>query len=409
MMKKSILVVEDESITAMRILSSLEKMGYAVTLPVFSAEEAIEMAKENKPDLVLMDINLRGEKDGIEAAGQIRSRFNIPVIYISANSDNKMIKRIKKTEPFGYIIKPFEDNELHMAVDIAFYKHEMEERLRKSENELRNRKEYLEEVMKDRTAELTSASELLREEIDDRRLAKAEAARASHLAALGELAAGVAHEINNPVNGIINYAQLLINKSKPDSEEQDVACRIIKESERISNIVMKLLSFARDSKEERHSVNIDEIISTSLALNGTQLSKDGINLKVNIQKKLPRIIAQPQQIVQVFLNVLSNARYAFCQEHKETNEDKIIRITAKEIAVDDSRYIQIIFHDNGSGIPAGIMDKIINPFFTTKPDGVGTGLGLSISHGIINNHGGKITVESLEGEFTEVVVELPVE
>ncbi|MCK5505650.1 MAG: response regulator [Thermodesulfovibrionia bacterium] len=409
MMKKSILVVEDESITAMRILSSLEKMGYAVTLPVFSAEEAIEMAKENKPDLVLMDINLRGEKDGIEAAGQIRSRFNIPVIYISANSDNKMIKRIKKTEPFGYIIKPFEDNELHMAVDIALYKHEMEERLRKSENELRNRKEYLEEVMKDRTAELTSASELLREEIDDRRLAKAEAARASHLAALGELAAGVAHEINNPVNGIINYAQLLINKSKPDSEEQDVACRIIKESERIANIVMKLLSFARDSKEERHSVNIDEIISTSLALTGTQLSKDGINLKVNIQKKLPRIIAQPQQIVQVFLNVISNSRYAFCQEHKGTNEDKIIRITAKEIAVDDSRYIQIIFHDNGSGIPAGIMDKIINPFFTTKPDGVGTGLGLSISHGIINNHGGKITVESLEGEFTEVVVELPVE
>ena len=409
MMKKSILVVEDESITAMRILSSLEKMGYAVTLPVFSAEEAIEMAKENKPDLVLMDINLRGEKDGIEAAGQIRSRFNIPVIYISANSDNKMIKRIKKTEPFGYIIKPFEDNELHMAVDIALYKHEMEERLRKSENELRNRKEYLEEVMKDRTAELTSASELLREEIDDRRLAKAEAARASHLAALGELAAGVAHEINNPVNGIINYAQLLINKSKPDSEEQDVACRIIKESERIANIVMKLLSFARESKEERHSVNIDEIISTSLALTGTQLSKDGINLKVNIQKKLPRIIAQPQQIVQVFLNVISNSRYAFCQEHKGTNEDKIIRITAKEIAVDDSRYIQIIFHDNGSGIPAGIMDKIINPFFTTKPDGVGTGLGLSISHGIINNHGGKITVESLEGEFTEVVVELPVE
>jgi signal transduction histidine kinase len=409
MVKKSILVVEDESITAMRILSSLEKMGYAVTLPVFSAEEAIEMAKENKPDLVLMDINLRGEKDGIEAAGQIRSRFNIPVIYVSANSDNKMIKRIKKTEPFGYIIKPFEDNELHMAVDIALYKHEMEERLRKSENELRNRKEYLEEVMKDRTAELTSASELLRDEIDDRRLAKAEAARASHLAALGELAAGVAHEINNPVNGIINYAQLLINKSKPDSEEQDMACRIIKESERISNIVMKLLSFARESKEERHSVNIDEIISTSLALTGTQLSKDGTNLKVNIQKKLPRIIAQPQQIVQVFLNVISNARYALCREHKGTNEDKIIRITAKEITVDNSRYIQIIFYDNGSGIPAGIMDKIINPFFTTKPDGIGTGLGLSISHGIINNHGGKITFESLEGEFTKVVVELPVE
>jgi PAS domain S-box-containing protein len=138
MRKKRIMVVEDEAITAMRIVSSLEKMGYALTSAVFSAEEAIEKAADEKPDLVLMDIVLRGEKDGIEAAGQIQSRFNIPVVYITAHSDEKILKRIKKTEPFGYIVKPFNDRELHGAVEIALYKYEMEERLRESEMRYRN-------------------------------------------------------------------------------------------------------------------------------------------------------------------------------------------------------------------------------------------------------------------------------
>lgn len=133
MAKKRIMVVENEGITAMRILNTLEEMGYAVTQTVFSGVEAVKKAKKDKPDLVLMDIVLRGEMDGIEAAGQIHSRFNIPVVYLTANSDEKMLKRIKKTEPFGYIIKPVEERELHIAVEIALYKHEMEEKLRESE------------------------------------------------------------------------------------------------------------------------------------------------------------------------------------------------------------------------------------------------------------------------------------
>jgi len=181
MAKKRIMVVEDEGITALMILNSLEEMGYTVAAPAFSADEAIERAKVERPDLVLMDINLRGEKDGIEAAGQIHSRFKIPVVYLSANSDDKMVKRINKTEPFGYIIKPFDDNELHMAIEIALNKHELEKRLWKSENELRKHKEHLEEIVKDRTAELTSSNELLRQEIKGRELAEAEALRTSHL------------------------------------------------------------------------------------------------------------------------------------------------------------------------------------------------------------------------------------
>jgi signal transduction histidine kinase len=402
------MVVEDEGITALSIQRSMERIGYTVTSAVFSGEEAVKKAAEEKPDLVLMDIVLDGEMDGIEAAEHIHSCFNIPVIYITAHSDKKMIERIKETEPFGYIVKPFDERVLHFVIEITLYKCEMENKLKKSENELKKHKERLEELVNERTADLESTIELLRDEITERKKAEAESLRACHLASLGELAAGVAHEVNNPINGIINYAQLLINRNKQDSKDKDIANRIIKESERIAQIVSNLLSFARDLKEEKHPVSIHKIISDSLALIVAQLKKDGINLNVNFPSDLPIIIAQPQQIEQVFLNIMSNARYALNQKNPGTNKHKVFEITAKQLTVNDQRYIRITFYDNGSGIPSGIMDKIMNPFFTTKPDGIGTGLGLSISHGIINDHGGRITVDSFEGEFTKVVIELPV-
>jgi PAS domain S-box-containing protein len=137
MAKKRIMVVEDESITAMSILSSLKEMGYAVIPPVFSADEAVEKAREERPDLVLMDIKLRGEKDGIEAAGQIHTQLSIPVVYLTAHSDVRMMKRIKSTEPFGYIIKPFDARELRATVEISMYKSEMEAKLRDSEKKFR--------------------------------------------------------------------------------------------------------------------------------------------------------------------------------------------------------------------------------------------------------------------------------
>ena len=154
MAKKRVMVVEDESITAMRIQRSLEKMGYGVTATVFSGEEAITKAASDKPDLVLMDIVLSGKIDGIEAAGQINSLFNIPVVYLTAHSDENMLKRIKTTGPFGYIIKPFDERELRIAVEMAFYKYEMEQQLRENAEEL-------ELKVRKRTAELELTIELL--------------------------------------------------------------------------------------------------------------------------------------------------------------------------------------------------------------------------------------------------------
>jgi PAS domain S-box-containing protein len=127
-----ILVVEDESIVAEDIKRTLQSLGYNVPAVVSSGEEAIKKAKENSPQLVLMDIMLKGKMDGIEAAGQIRSIFNIPVGYLTAYSDDKILERAKITEPFGYIIKPFNERELQINIEIALYEHKMEKKLKES-------------------------------------------------------------------------------------------------------------------------------------------------------------------------------------------------------------------------------------------------------------------------------------
>ncbi|HIE30473.1 TPA: hybrid sensor histidine kinase/response regulator, partial [Candidatus Poribacteria bacterium] len=133
MEQTQILVVEDESIVAKDIQKSLQLLNYDVCEVVSSGKEAIEKVRENNPDLVLMDIILKGKMDGIEAAKEIRYSFNIPVVYLTAHADEKTLERAKITEPFGYIIKPFEDRELRTAIEMALYKHRMEKRLKESE------------------------------------------------------------------------------------------------------------------------------------------------------------------------------------------------------------------------------------------------------------------------------------
>ena len=137
MANEKILVVEDERIVAMDIRSTLVRLGYEVPAIISSGEEAIKKAGELHLDLVLMDINLNGKMDGIEAAQQIHDRFDIPVVYLTAYSDEKTLERANVTEPFGYIMKPFEGRELHVAIRIAIYKHRADRRIKESEEKYR--------------------------------------------------------------------------------------------------------------------------------------------------------------------------------------------------------------------------------------------------------------------------------
>lgn len=244
-------------------------------------------------------------------------------------------------------------------------------------------------------------------DVTEKELLQAEAMRASQLASIGELAAGVAHEINNPVNGIINYAQMLINKLGSDTKEHEVAGRIVKEGDRITNIVSSLLSFSREGTGERESVKIQNVLQDTLYLTEAVMRKDGIRLTVDLPPDLPEARVNVQQIQQVFLNLISNARYALNEKYPSVDENKALEISGESVTDDGVRYLRMAFHDRGAGIPADLIDKVTNPFFTTKPRNKGTGLGLSISHGIINDHGGRIRIESVEGQFTNVVIELP--
>jgi PAS domain S-box-containing protein len=246
-------------------------------------------------------------------------------------------------------------------------------------------------------------------DITEKKVLQAEAARAGHLASLGELAAGVAHEINNPINGIINYAQILVDQTGGGPEEAEIPERIIKEGDRIAGIVRNLLSFARDQREEHSPALVQDILSDSLGLVEKQILKDGINLKMDMPETLPKIRARSQQIQQVFLNILSNARYALNQKLPGPRKDKILEITGELVKIGEHDHVRVTFYDSGAGIPGRILDKICDPFFSTKPRGEGTGLGLSISYGIIKDHGGRLWFQSAEGDHTKVMVDLPVD
>ncbi|AKB43358.1 MULTISPECIES: response regulator [Methanosarcina] len=121
-----ILIVEDEHIVAMGIKKMVKSLGYTVTGVASSGEDAISKAESTFPDVVLMDIMLKGNMDGVEAAGEIRERFDVPVVYLTAYSDNKILERAKKTEPFGYIVKPFDEKDLHSSIEIALHRHRKE-------------------------------------------------------------------------------------------------------------------------------------------------------------------------------------------------------------------------------------------------------------------------------------------
>lgn len=245
-------------------------------------------------------------------------------------------------------------------------------------------------------------------DITEKKLLQAETARTSQLASIGELAAGVAHEINNPINGIINCAQMLIDEEGVSSEQTEISQRILKAGGRIAMIVRNLLSFARNHKEELELIQLQSILSDSLNLTEAQMRNDGINLQVGIPDDIPTIKARGHQIQQVFLNIISNARYALNQKFPQTHENKVIEIKGDTVDTMGKKYARLVFLDHGTGISANILDRICDPFFSTKHLDEGTGLGLSVSHAIIKDHGGRLSFDSVEGEFAKVIIDLPV-
>jgi len=249
---------------------------------------------------------------------------------------------------------------------------------------------------------LLIARELTRDEIR-----KVDYIRNANLAALGELAAGVAHEVNNPITGIINFAQILLDTYDFDPAGIDMVQKIMKEGERIASITRNLISFARADISLREPVNLVEILNASISLVNHQLRKDGIRIVTDFPSENTLIVADFRKLQQVLLNLISNSRYALNARYPGFDGRKIIEIFCSEKNNEDQQNFRIIVKDYGTGLPQSVLEHIFEPFFSTKPPGEGTGLGLSISYGIVKEHGGNLYVNSIMEKFTEMIIELP--
>jgi PAS domain S-box-containing protein len=235
---------------------------------------------------------------------------------------------------------------------------------------------------------------------EERKQLEQKAQFASHLASVGELASGVAHEINNPLTAVIGYAHLLLDrKDIPVDIKRDV--EVINEgAQRVAGIIKKLLVFARQTKPERTYVDVNEIINTTLELRAYSLHSSNIKVILQLDPDLPMTVADPGQLQQVFLNLIMNAE----AEVKLVHGGGKLAIKTEQIGDN----LRVSFKDNGLGIARENLERIFNPFFTTRKVGQGTGLGLSVCHGIVTEHKGRIWAESQLGKGATFIMELPI-
>jgi PAS domain S-box-containing protein len=232
---------------------------------------------------------------------------------------------------------------------------------------------------------------------------QAQLIRSAKLAAIGELAAGVAHEINNPLTSIMGFTRLLLQKVDDDDPMKEDLQIIDREAARTKAIVRGLLDFARQREPRLESANVNEIVRTTMALVHHQAKGTGVIIKESFDETLPLVSLDANQIEQVFLNIVTNA----IQAMPEGGELKVLT-AYRPHAVDGADCVAVEFHDTGTGIAEENLPRIFDPFFTTKEVGQGTGLGLSISYGIVESHGGWIEVETEMGQGSTFKVMLPV-
>jgi two-component system, cell cycle sensor histidine kinase and response regulator CckA len=507
-MTSAVMVVEDEPLIATDIVDTLTQMGYDVTGTAASALECVQAAEKRRPDLVLMDINLSGELDGIDAARILRERFDIPVVFLSGYADDRTINRAKLTGALGYLLKPFRRSELKSAVEVGLFRNGLERQLKDRERwlattlraigdaaiavdpagrvsfmnaaaeklvnvseaaargrpldglvRLLNEKtrqplaDPLQQVLQSgadmrlprHTALLAAGLELpvdfgvapivdeqgailgavaVIKDLTEERRAQQQVAVADRLASLGAVAAGIAHEINNPLTYVLgNVAflaeelgnlQRLLESKKASEDIQDVLDSmhsfgaLLQEVEEGATCVGHIagdLSFfgRRDAGPQR----CDVVAPLEWAL---RVSHSAVTRCARVKRAfcpVPEVCVDEGRLGQVFLNLILNAAYAMRDTDLATNELTVSIELARTGAPADAPLIRITIADTGCGMTADVMRRIFDPFFTTKPVDAGTGLGLSVCHGMVAEMGGDISVTSTPGKGSQFVVSLP--
>lgn len=421
---QSILIVDDNP-TNLKVLSeAITSEGFQVSVAL-DGESALEQMAYHQPALVLLDVMMPGI-DGFETCRRMQANpifQDIPVIFMTALSETEHKVKGLAVGAVDYITKPFQHEEVLARVKVHLRLRHLSQQLEVQNEVLKQFNETLEEKVEQRTAELQQAQiQLIQQE---------------KLSSLGQMVAGVAHEINNPVNfiyGNVVPAQQyvedllsLVNLYRSQYPEPNSVIQSALEdldfdfiavdlpkllnsmqvgADRIHDIVRSLRNFSRLDEAERKCVDLHEGIENTLMILSHRLKVQTTQPEIKLLREygeIPKVVCFPGQLNQVVMNLLANAIDEL--ESKRIAQPEI-RIQT-ELAGADSVRIRII--DNGAGIPETIQQKIFNPFFTTKEVGKGTGLGLSISHQIVvGKHGGNLYCRSTLGQGTEFGIEIPI-
>ena len=289
-------------------------------------------------------------------------------------------------------------------------------------NQLREKQKELEELVRIRTNDLHLKNEDLQNTLNELKRTQEQLVQQAKLASLGQITAGIAHEIQNPLNFINNFSSISkdladeIVSGANNAEQLEIISdlklnlsKIEDHGKRADRIVKGMLLHSQSSKGEKQLTEIQSLCEQSLNLAFNSISTNFPNLNCEIKKNfandLPKLNVIPQDLSRVLINIFNNAFYAIYQRLKSTKDPfkPLLNLEIKKNK--ESLYISV--HDNGTGIPDSDKDKIFQPFFTTKPTGQGTGLGLSTGYEIVKAHGGEIKFESKQNEFTEMTIRLP--
>lgn len=265
--------------------------------------------------------------------------------------------------------------------------------LKKSHEELEGWVEKLEEKVKERTAEL--------------RLAEAEVARGEKLASIGQLAAGIAHELNNPLTGVLTFTSLLRKKMPEGSTDAEDLDLVIRETKRCASIIRRLLDFAREKTPEKALVNLNQLVEETVRFVERSAALQQVELVTDLDEELPQLSVDADLIKQVLMNIIVNGQQAIEGPGRVTVRSRLRPPRRLAGATEALPVVEIAISDTGCGIPPANLQRIFDPFFTSKEVGKGTGLGLSVSYGIVRSHGGEIEVESAVGEGSIFRILLP--
>ena len=421
-----ILIVDDNPNNVKVLFEVLELAGFR-TLIAKSGEDALEALEFTEPDLILLDIMMPGI-NGFETCARIKSNpktQEIPIIFMTAQTDNEHKITGLNAGAVDYITKPFQQEEVLARIKIHL--------------ELYQLRRSLEQKVAERTAALTAAMQQLQKAQRELQHSQLQLVQHEKMSALGNLVAGVAHEINNPVNFIAGnidhalryvedlfrvidlYQRELPNPSEELDEELDAINlafvrqdlpKLIQSMEegadRIFEISRSLRIFSRSDAENKQRFNIHDGIDSTLLILRHRLKANEHRPEIKILKNysdLPSVSCYPGQLNQVFMNLLANAIDAL--EESDQN-DAIHQITIATESLIDT--VKIHIQDNGIGIPERIKQRIFESQFTTKPVGKGTGLGLAIAHQIITEkHQGSLSCSSVSSQGTTFTIELPIE